>query len=189
MIETEGCLKATPTSEVAFSYLKKQAYNNATMNTVQKIVSLQELEGILPELKKQGKKIVTTNGAFDLLHIGHKRALEKSKSLGDVLIVMVNSDSSVKQYKSDLRPIIPEEERAEMLAGLSCVDYVTIFSELDPRNLLEKIKPDVHTKGGDYKPEGLLEFDGISKNGGTIVMTESIKSTTGIIEKILKIYG
>ena len=158
------------------------------MTTAHKIVTLPELEVIVHELKNQGKKIVTTNGAFDLLHVGHVQALEASKTYGDVLIVGLNSDTSIKQYKSELRPIIPETERAEMLAALACVDYVTIFNETDPKMFLELVKPDVHTKGGDYDPEKLLEYDVITRNGGKVIKTDSIKSTTGIIEKILKSY-
>src|SRR3989344_186268 len=140
------------------------------MNTLQKIVTLEELGVIVAELKKQGKKIVTTNGAFDLLHIGQKRALEESKSLGDVLIVVLNSDTSVKKYKSDLRPVLPEAERAEMVSALACVDYVTIFTDTDPINLLEFIKPAVHTKGGDYTADELLETPTVRKNGGEVVI-------------------
>ncbi|MCR4333503.1 MAG: D-glycero-beta-D-manno-heptose 1-phosphate adenylyltransferase [Patescibacteria group bacterium] len=161
------------------------------MNTRAKLVSLAELPAIVEKLKKQGKKIVTTNGAFDILHVGHKRALEESKSLGDVLIVGVNSDSSVKQYKSDLRPIIPEDDRAEVLAGLACVDFVTIFTETDPKNFLDLVKPDIHTKSGDYKEEELKETSTVLQNGGEVVIIPFIegKSTTNIIDRILKVYG
>ncbi|TAL48869.1 D-glycero-beta-D-manno-heptose 1-phosphate adenylyltransferase [Patescibacteria group bacterium] len=156
------------------------------MDTKRKVVTKDELAGIVADLKKQGKKIVTTNGAFDILHIGHKRMLEVSKALGDILIVGVNSDSSVKQYKSDLRPVIPEADRAEMLAGLACVDYVTIFAEPDPKNFLELVKPNVHTKSGDYTAEGLKETPTVRKNGGEVVIIPYVesKSTTNIINKI-----
>ncbi len=153
-------------------------------------MSLDQLPALVAELKSSGKKIVTTNGAFDLLHIGHTRALQKSKSLGDILIVGVNSDASVKQYKSPRRPIIPERERAEMLAALSCVDYVVLFEEDTPLRFLEAAKPDIHTKGGDYDPEQLKETELIRRQGGVIFKTESIGgSSTGIIERILGIYG
>lgn len=161
------------------------------MNTQSKIVSLEKLEIIVADLKKQSKKIVTTNGAFDILHVGHKRALEASRALGDVLIVGVNSDSSVKQYKSYLRPIMPENDRAEMLAGLACLDYVTIFNETDPKNFLELVKPNIHTKSGDYKAEELKETPTVIKNGGEVVIIPYVsgQSTTNVIEKIIKIYG
>ena len=160
------------------------------MNSKQKIVSLGELVTIVDDLKKQGKKIVTKNGAFDLLHVGHVRMLEASKALGDVLIIGLNSDSSIKQYKSDLRPVISENDRAEMLASLSCVDFVSIYSEPDPRNFLEMIKPDIHTGPGDFKIEDMLEAPTVEKNGGTVVIVPRTphESTTSIIERILKIY-
>lgn len=158
------------------------------MNTIQKIVTLQELEVIVTGLKKEGKKIVTTNGAFDLFHVGHKKVLEESKSFGDVLIVGVNSDASVKQYKSNKRPIIPEDERAEIVAALACVDYVLIFEDLRPIKFLEIVKPDIHTKGGEYDVEKLHETEIIRQNGGVIIKTKSVKlTTTEIIEKIKKI--
>lgn len=157
------------------------------MNTVQKIVTLQELEAIVERIKEKGKKIVTTNGAFDLFHAGHKKALEESKSFGDVLIVGVNSDASVKQYKSDKRPIIPERERAEIVAALACVDYVTIFEDLRPIKFLETVKPKIHTKGGEYDLEKLHETKLVRQNGGVIIKTKDVKpTTTEIIEKIKK---
>src|SRR3989344_4681135 len=161
------------------------------MNTKQKVLPLSELGEIVANLKKQGKKIVTKNGAVDLLHVGHIRTLEASKALGDILIVGVNSDSSIKQYKSDLRPIISENDRAEMVASLACVDFVTIYNEPDPRNFLEIVKPDIHTGPGDFKVESMLEASTVEKNGGTVVIISRTphESTTSIIERIVKIYG
>lgn len=161
------------------------------MNTKQKVLSLAELEDIVIELKKLGKKIVTKNGAFDLLHVGHVRMLEASKALGDILIVGVNSDSSIKQYKSDIRPIISENDRAEMVAALACVDFVTIYNEPDPRNFLEIVKPDIHTGPSDFKVEAMLETPTVEKNGGTVIIIPRTphKSTTNIIERIAKAYG
>ena len=161
------------------------------MNFKRKVVSQKELEAIVVDLKKQGKKIVTKNGAFDLLHVGHVRMLEASKALGDILIVGVNSDSSIKQYKSDARPIISENDRVEMVAALSCVDFVTIYSEPDPRNFLEMIKPDIHTGPGDFKVESMLEASTVEKNGGKVVIIPRTphESTTSIIERILKVYA
>ncbi|GAG14983.1 unnamed protein product, partial [marine sediment metagenome] len=98
-----------------------------------KIKTFEEIKEIAPKLKSEGKKIVTTNGSFDLLHIGHVKSLQKAKEYGDILIVGLNSDSSIKQYKSKDRPIVGQKERAEMLAALECVDYVVIFDETDPR--------------------------------------------------------
>jgi rfaE bifunctional protein nucleotidyltransferase chain/domain len=155
------------------------------------IVSQKELAGIVATLKQQGRKIVTTNGAFDILHVGHAKALQAAKALGDVLIVGLNSDSSVKQYKSDKRPVIGENDRAEMLAALSCVDYVAIFSEADPRSFLELVKPHIHTKSGDYNAEKMIETPTVRRSGGEVRIMPFVagKSTTGIIERIREVYG
>ena len=134
---------------------------------------------------------VLVGGCFDILHVGHKRALEESRALGDILIVGLNSDSSVKEYKSKLRPIMPEIERAEMVAAFECVDYVAIFNEPDPLRFLDIVKPDIHTKSGDYKAEELIEYPTLTKQGTKIVIIPitNNQSTTKIIERILKIYG
>lgn len=154
-----------------------------------KIKNLDEIAKISAKLRNQGKKIVTTNGAFDILHAGHARYLKCAKKLGDVLIIGVNSDESVKSYKDKRRPIVPLEERMELLASLECVDYVFPFSEKDPRAWLEKIRPGIHVKGGDYK-RPLLEEDVVRKNGGQVKIIPFIKgkSTTNIIEKIKSLY-
>ena len=155
------------------------------------IVTRQELTKIVADLKAKGKKIVTTNGSFDVLHIGHVKSLEKARSFGDVLIVGLNSDSSVKKYKSDKRPIIGEQDRSAMLAALECVDYVTIFSETDPCVLLDIIKPNVHVKSGDYDAEKMIETPTVRKNGGEVRITPFVQgiSTTEIIKKICDVYG
>ena len=160
------------------------------MSTKQKIVTLEQLKIIVADLKKQGKKIVTKNGAFDLLHVGHIRMLEASKALGDILIVGVNSDASIKQYKSDTRPIISENDRAEIVAALACVDFVTIYNEPDPRKFLETVKPSIHTGPGDFKVETMLETPTVEKNGGTVVIIPRTphETTTSIIDRILEAY-
>jgi len=156
-----------------------------------KIKTLEQIRKIAAELKKQGKKIVTTNGCFDVLHIGHIRYLRDAKKLGDILIIGLNTDSSVKQYKGDKRPLMPEDERAEMLSALEFVDYIVKFSERDPRNLLDAIKPDIHVKGGDYKMEQIIEKKVVEKNGGKVVLLPLVhgKSTTNIINRIMEVYG
>src|SRR3989344_1680230 len=131
-----------------------------------KIKTIKELKEIIGELKKQNKKIVTTNGVFDILHIGHIRYLQKAKKLGDVLIVAINSDSSVRKIKGPKRPLNNENDRAEMLASLQCIDFVAIFDEENPIKFLEEIKPDVHAKGGDYKISQIIEKDTVEKNNG-----------------------
>jgi len=157
----------------------------------QKIKSLTELEKAIQELKSKGKKIIATNGCFDILHTAHLHVLESSKALGDVLIVLINSDASVKSYKGDARPIIPEQERAEMLSALACVDYVAIFQEATPLAALKIIKPDILAKGGAFLPERIkAEKELLASWGGKLVTfpLENGYSTTSIINKILETY-
>ena len=153
----------------------------------QKIKTLNQLIKIVQKLKKQNKKIVTTNGVFDILHAGHVRYLEDAKKLGDILIVGVNTDASVRQIKGDKRPINDEKSRTLVLAGLESVDYVFLFDEKDPRKWLEKIKPNIHVKAGDYKMRQIIEKDAVEQNGGKVVIAKMKKgySTTAIIKKIL----
>ena len=151
-----------------------------------KIITKDELMTIIPELKQQEKTIVTTNGSFDMFHSGHLKSLKFAREQGDILIVGLNSDSSVKKYKSASRPIIPEEQRAEIVASIIYVDYVVLFDETTPINLLEMIKPDVHVKGSEYKKK-IPEKQIVEKNGGKIVFIERDElkiSTSEIIKKI-----
>jgi len=154
-----------------------------------KIKSLDELIEIREKLREEKKTVVTTNGSFDILHAGHVRSLRESKSQGDVLIVGINSDKSVKVYKSPDRPIVPEEQRAEMVAALQCVDYVFMFNELNPIAFIEKIRPDVHANGADYG-ENCVEKEAVLKNGGRLHLLKKYDeiSTSGIIKKILTTY-
>ena len=156
----------------------------------QKIHQRSELVSILQQAKADGAVVVTTNGCFDVLHLGHLRYLQASRQLGDLLVVAVNSDSSVRQLKGENRPLVPEEERAEMLAGLECVDYVVIFSELTPISLLSELKPNIHVKGGDYKLEQLIERDIVEANGGKVIVGLNVpgKSTTNLIQVICERY-
>ncbi|MBI2135316.1 D-glycero-beta-D-manno-heptose 1-phosphate adenylyltransferase [Candidatus Woesearchaeota archaeon] len=155
-----------------------------------KIKTISELKVIVKTLKKENKKIVTTNGVFDILHIGHIRYLQQAKKLGDALIVAVNSDSSVKKIKDPRRPLNNESDRAEALAALQCVDYVTIFSEENPVKILDVIKPNIHVKGGDYKIEKIIEKEIVEKNNGKVVLIPEVKgySTTSFIRKIVEKY-
>jgi D-beta-D-heptose 7-phosphate kinase/D-beta-D-heptose 1-phosphate adenosyltransferase len=134
-------------------------------------------------------QIVFTNGCFDLLHVGHLRLLERAKRLGDTLIVGLNSDRSVRELKGPERPIIPESERAEMLAGLAAVDYVVIFDELTPLNLIKAIMPNVLVKGGDWTPETIVGRAEVEDTGGKVVVIPLAEwySTSGLIEKIRKL--
>ncbi|MBL7206836.1 MAG: adenylyltransferase/cytidyltransferase family protein [Candidatus Aenigmarchaeota archaeon] len=154
---------------------------------MKKIKTLDQLEKIVGILKNEGKTIVTTNGVFDILHVGHVRYLQEAKSTGDVLIVGLNSDESVKKIKGPKRPIVPEEERLEMLTALDCVDYVFTFSETTPHTYLEVIKPHIHVKGGDYTPERVIERTLLEKINAKLYLANNIqnKSTTNIVKKIL----
>ena len=155
-----------------------------------KIYHLSELAPILQQAKSDGNIVVTTNGCFDVLHLGHLRYLQAARQLGDLLVVAVNSDSSVRQLKGENRPLVPEEERAEMLAGLECVDYVVIFPEETPISLLSELKPSIHVKGGDYKLEQLIEKEVVEANGGEVIVGLNVpgKSTTNLIQVICERY-
>lgn len=152
-----------------------------------KIKSRAEIAAIAKNLRNEGAKVVFTNGCFDILHLGHVRYLREAKKLGDILVIGLNSDDSVTALKGPGRPYVSEMERAEVLASLECVDYVTIFSELRPDNLIKIIKPDVHVKGGDYKLAELPERKVVESLGAKVVIIPPIKgkSTTSIIERIL----
>ena len=128
-----------------------------------KLIEQSKIEELTNQIKKQGKTIVATNGCFDILHVGHVRYLKKSKEFGDVLIVGLNSDASVRSIKGPNRPINNEFDRAEVLCALNSVDYVVLFDEDSPRDLLELIKPNVYTKGADYTLKTLPEADVILK--------------------------
>ena len=151
-----------------------------------KVVKQDEIVNIVSSGQKSGKSFVLTNGCFDILHVGHVRYLQKSKEYADFLIVLVNSDKSVKELKGDSRPINNQNDRAEILASLNCVDYVVIFEEKSPASLLDKIKPNVYTKGADYTLETLPEKDIVLKNKIKVEFIEFVqgKSTTKLIEKI-----
>ena len=142
--------------------------------------------------RAEGKTVVFTNGCFDILHLGHVRYLEKAKAFGDVLIVGVNSDGSVRRLKGEKRPIVSENERAEVISALRCVDWVTIFDEDTPCELIKALKPNVQAKGGDYIPENMPEYPVMKALGGRIEAVPYDEtdtrgsSTTNIIEKILK---
>lgn len=150
------------------------------------ILSRETAARVIEELKLQGKKVVFTNGCFDILHVGHLRYLNDAKKQGDVLIVGVNSDESVRRLKGPTRPINNEIDRAEMLSGLKTVDFTLIFDELTPIETLEKIKPSIHVKGGDYTKEQLPETATVEKNGGEVIILSYVegKSTTNIVNKI-----
>ena len=156
----------------------------------EKIKKREDLRRIVQDLKTKGNRIVFTNGCFDLLHVGHIRYLEEAKSLGDILLVGVNSDRSVREIKGPYRPILPEEERAEVLSGLECVNYVTIFDEPTPSNLISLLLPHILVKGGDWTKEATVGWEAVEGAGGEVVILSFVEgsSTSHLIETILKRY-
>ena len=154
------------------------------------IVSIDQLGNRIELLRSRNKdtKIITTNGCFDILHIGHIRSLQKAKSLGDILIVGLNSDFSVKKLKGNDRPINNEKNRAEILASLSCIDFVSVFNEDTAEKFIEIVKPDIYVKGGEYDLDILPEAKVVKKYGGQIFLVPMIPdiSTTKLLEKIKK---
>lgn len=154
----------------------------------QKIKKRKALIRIIKDFKAKGKRIVFTNGCFDLLHIGHVRYLEKARTHGDVLVVGINSDSSVRKLKGPKRPLLPSKERAEILSGLGCVDYITIFDELDPLKLITSFHPNVLVKGGDWTKEQIVGREVVERSGGKVIIIPFVKgaSTSTLIETILK---
>jgi len=154
-----------------------------------KVKTVRQLKAILARLRKRGERIVFTNGCFDLLHIGHLRYLQRARRFGDRLVVAINSDRSVKKIKGPLRPLLPQSERAELLAALSCVDYVTIFDEPDPLAVITTLRPDVLIKGSDWGRNKIIGRDVVERHGGQVRRVPLIKgvSTTRIIQKILKL--
>jgi rfaE bifunctional protein nucleotidyltransferase chain/domain len=156
-----------------------------------KIYPRSELKAEVDRLKREGKKVIFTNGCFDILHAGHTRYLREAKKLGDVLVLALNSDSSVRSIKGEKRPIVPETERAEVVASLASVDYVTIFDELTPLELIEFLQPDVIVKGGDWAEKDIVGAEAVRRWGGCVAIMPEIKgaSTTNVIEKVLQVYG
>jgi len=154
---------------------------------VGRVVSLEELIKLLNS-KERKSKVVFTNGCFDLIHLGHVRYLKEAKNLGDILVVGVNSDESVRRLKGEGRPILPQEARAEIVSSFFFVDYVVIFGEETPEKLISLLKPDIHVKGGDYKEKEIPERRIVESYGGKVVLVDLIEgySTTSIIEKIKK---
>ena len=150
------------------------------------VVTREQLKDLGERLRKEGKIIVSTNGCFDILHVGHSRILKESRALGDVLIVGLNSDESVSRLKGPTRPINKQDDRAELLCALECVDYVSIFPEDTPVEFLKELKPGKHVKGADYKPEDLQETPVVRQFGGEVVILGLVpgKSTSSVVEKI-----
>jgi len=180
-------LQTHPRNDRILSFAKKgklQMGNPKIKKTIQ-------LKGIIARHQTSGKKVVFTNGCFDILHFGHVRYLKKAKEKGDILVVGLNSDRSVRQIKGEKRPIVPERERAEILAALEFVDYVVLFNEPDPLRLIGELKPDVLVKGADWPKSRIVGREMVEKTGGRVVRIPLVRgvSSTGIIEKVLKVHS
>lgn len=155
---------------------------------MKKLKTLAQLAPIVNRERKKGRTVVLANGGFDLLHAGHIRYLEAAKKQGDILIVALNSDASVRKLKGRGRPILPERERAEILAALGCVDYIAVFAEPNVEKILLTLKPDVHAKGSDYTKKSVPERSTVLSYGGRIAITggPKIRSTSDVIPRILR---
>lgn len=156
-----------------------------------KILDGKTLKQELDKLRREGRKIAFTNGCFDILHVGHTRYLRQARTKGDVLVLALNSDASVRKIKGEKRPLIPQDERADLLACLEFVDYVTIFNETTPLELILYLQPDVLIKGGDWAEDQVVGREEVRSWGGTVAIIPEIPgaSTTNIVDKILTVYG
>lgn len=159
-------------------------------SALDKIKPLEDLAGIVASRQAAGEMVVFTNGVFDLLHVGHARYLAEARALGGALLIAVNSDESVRGFKGDLRPIVPLAERMEMLASLACVDYVTPFATRTPVPLIERVRPAVYVKGGDYREDELPEAKIVRAYGGDVRILSLVqgRSTTNIIARVCAAY-
>jgi D-beta-D-heptose 7-phosphate kinase/D-beta-D-heptose 1-phosphate adenosyltransferase len=160
------------------------------MDIRSKIIDPSALADRLSGLRSQGKRVVFTNGCFDIIHIGHVRYLSAAKNEGDLLVVGLNSDQSVRRIKGKRRPIVKQEQRSEILASLQVVDYVTLFDEPDPLKLIQLLKPSILVKGEDWSEDTIIGADIVKANGGRVVRVPLVgdASTSGIIERIVKHY-
>jgi D-beta-D-heptose 7-phosphate kinase/D-beta-D-heptose 1-phosphate adenosyltransferase len=156
----------------------------------EKVKGREELRKIVERVKREGQRVVFTNGCFDLLHIGHIRYLQHAKRCGDVLIVGVNSDTSVRALKGERRPIVPAGIRAEVLASLQCVDYVVVFEEETPLEVIKELSPHVLVKGGDYKGRTVVGGEFVEGSGGEVIIAPEVEgwSTNSLIKAILERY-
>ena len=156
-----------------------------------KVVTIEKAKTLRQQAKAAGKKVVFTNGVFDILHRGHVEYLEKARGLGDLLIIGLNSDSSVRRIKGPQRPLCNQDDRAVVLSALSCVDHLVLFDEDTPQKLIESLIPDSLVKGADYSVEQIGGADVVLKNGGKVIPIELTpgKSTSGLIKRIVAAYG
>jgi rfaE bifunctional protein nucleotidyltransferase chain/domain len=171
--------------------LKIGSYHGTYGTVSGKLKSFDEIGAIAALARASNQKIVFTNGCFDLLHRGHVHLLRTAQSYGDLLVVGINSDESVKAIKGPSRPILPEEDRSELIAAMEMVDYVVLFDEPDPYQLISSVRPHVLVKGGDWGKENIIGADLVENDGGRVVVIPYIKgfSTTEIIERIQNDHG
>jgi rfaE bifunctional protein nucleotidyltransferase chain/domain len=155
---------------------------------IEKILSPEQMLRERERLRAAGKRLVFTNGVFDLLHVGHVRYLEQARALGDSLLVAINSDRTVRELKGPDRPVFDQAERAEILAALRCVDYVTVFDNISPRSLIGELRPDVLVKGGDYQLDQIHGREEVEAAGGNVISLPFVEgaSTTQLIERMKK---
>ena len=165
--------------------------SNPRMRAAEKVVTLDVLLTAICSRRLAGQRVAFTNGTFDLVHLGHLRSLEQARAQADLLVVGVNSDASVRGYKAPGRPIVPQADRAELVAGFACVNYVVIFDEPTADRLLAVIRPEVYVKGADYADKPLPERALVEAYGGRVVLVEleAGRSTSGLIERIVERFG
>jgi rfaE bifunctional protein nucleotidyltransferase chain/domain len=158
---------------------------------MKKIMTWEELKDEVGRRRARGERVAFTNGCFDILHVGHCQYLSEARKAGDLLILGLNSDASVRAIKGPQRPLVPQGERAEVIASLAAVDYVTLFDEVTPLRLIEYLRPDVLVKGGDWKEEEVVGRDAVRSWGGRVILVPVTEgaSTTNIIAKILQVYA
>ncbi len=154
---------------------RRRLERSATRKPAQrKVLSADEAARVIRTAQRRGEQVVFTNGCFDLLHLGHLRSLEQARKIGDRLVVGVNTDASVRKIKGEGRPIVPGRQRAEVLAGLACVDWVVPFRQLTPRSLIRKLRPDVLAKGGDWSLDEIVGREEVESWGGSVVRLKTI---------------
>ena len=153
-----------------------------------KLKALEIIKNEIQALQQQGKKIVFTNGCFDILHAGHVDIFQQARNLGDALVVAVNSDISIKKIKGEKRPVVPQAQRMQILAALEAIDYVVIFEEENPLKIIKELQPDILVKGGDWPVETIVGREIVEKKGGKVISVPLMKgiSTTNIIEEVKK---
>ena len=181
-----GIVVGTVGTAVAESETLARVVAGESSQALSKVLSRAALTARVADARAHGVRIVLTNGCFDLLHVGHLHLLQRARALGDMLVVAINDDASVKKLKGQSRPLIPEVQRAEMLAALRFVDYVTLFSESTPLRLIQVVRPDVLVKGGDYSPDQVVGRDVVERHGGRVEIVPLLPglSTSGLVDAI-----